>query len=152
VSDAFAALAAVFDKLPPDEEAFTEYDTADLIKYLERRGVPWPAAAALLRELEHEFPEGMGGRLYVSGYAWHEYAARRRKARKRDPKQEARDNWLYQQSLDVSKPYRVVVSELAKQCAARGWQPIDSVNGVRFAVARYAKRHGKELPPRRQDL
>ena len=152
MSDAFTALDAVFGKRPPDEEPFTEYTTADLIDYLCDRGIRESDARDLMRELQPRFGDGCKGRLYVSGERWHEYAAGRRKAVKRAPKQEARDKWLYQQLLNVEKPLRAVVSELKEMCPVRGWEPIESIQGVRTAANKYAKRHGKPPPPRRQDL
>ena len=57
-----------------------------------------------------------------------------------------RDKWIYEQAMNGMEWDRIG-RHLDKH---EEWEPIGTVNGVKAAARRYAKRHGKHLPPRRK--
>jgi hypothetical protein len=72
---------------------------------------------------------------------------------RRDPKLEARDKWIYQQCCKGrAAPYLSIIAELKKKAQAKGWEPIDSPQGIRRAASKYAIAHDLPQPSRRQDL
>jgi hypothetical protein len=72
---------------------------------------------------------------------------------RRDPKLEARDRWIYRQCCKGKMmPLDQIIAELKRIAREKGWEVIESPQGIRSAAARYAERHGLEAPPRRQDL
>jgi hypothetical protein len=71
----------------------------------------------------------------------------------RDKKMEARDKWIYQQCCKGNEmPLDKIVAELKRCASKRRWRVINSIQGIRIAAARYAKRHGLKAPPSRQNL
>ena len=50
-------------------------------------------------------------------------------------------------------PYANIIAELKRIASAKGWEPIESVQGIRAAAKRYAASH-PDLPPipNRQNL
>jgi hypothetical protein len=70
-----------------------------------------------------------------------------------DKKQEARDKWIYKQSLKGREmTYKKIAAELNKIAPKKGWEPLNSIQGVRARAILYAQRHGLQPPGRRQDL
>jgi hypothetical protein len=69
----------------------------------------------------------------------------------RDRKLEARDKWLYQQCCN-GVPYKEIKSQLDEKCRTKGWQRIESVQGIRAAALTYCARHHLPAPPSRQNL
>ena len=71
-----------------------------------------------------------------------------------DRKLEARNKWLYRQCCNGREmPYANIIAELKRIASAKGWEPIESVQGIRAAAKRYAASH-PDLPPipNRQNL
>ena len=64
----------------------------------------------------------------------------------RDKKTEARDRWIYQQCLKKT-PYGAISRALKSEHPE--WDHIESETGILAAAKRYARRHGKPLPPPR---
>ena len=60
---------------------------------------------------------------------------------------EKRDEWLYAESLKGTA-YDSLVRKLAKKPVT--WPRIETAQGIRAAILRYAKRHDLPLPPTRQ--
>jgi hypothetical protein len=74
-------------------------------------------------------------------------------AASRDPKLEARDKWIYQQCCKGrAMSYPNIIAELRRKSKAKGWKPIESVQGIRRAANTYADNHNLSRPPRRQDF
>jgi hypothetical protein len=70
-----------------------------------------------------------------------------------DEKQEARDQWIYEQYCKGrTMPLAKIAAELKKIADSRGWTKISSIQGISQAARRYAQRHGKPAPPARQNL
>jgi hypothetical protein len=70
-----------------------------------------------------------------------------------DRKLRARNKWIYQQCCKgKSMPYGSIVAELKRIAPSKGWEVIESVQGIRAAALTYAKQNQLELPPKRQDL
>jgi hypothetical protein len=63
----------------------------------------------------------------------------------RDPKLEERDKYIYDEHCKGT-PLKIIMAAVKKHWKLLG---IESVQGIRFASSRYAKRHGKLLPPLR---
>jgi hypothetical protein len=57
-----------------------------------------------------------------------------------------RDKWIYEQAMN-GREWDRIRSHLDKH---EEWEPIGTVNGVKDAARRYARRHGKPVPPRRK--
>jgi hypothetical protein len=57
-----------------------------------------------------------------------------------------RDKWIYEQAMN-GREWDRIRSHLDKH---QEWEPIGTVNGVKDAARRYARRHGKPVPPRRK--
>jgi hypothetical protein len=68
-------------------------------------------------------------------------------------KQDDRDAWLYEQSCDGTR-YPEMIATLNVMADPKGkhpeWESIETVPGVKTAVERYCKRHGKTPPPPRK--
>lgn len=77
-------------------------------------------------------------------------AAKRNPRKKRllDAATEARDKWIYNQCCK-GVAYETIAIRLKKKSSK--WQRIESKQGIQSAAQRYAKRHGLEEIPRRQD-
>ena len=72
------------------------------------------------------------------------------KERHVDAKTEARDKWLYEQRCDITKQDKAILAELHRRCAKKGWEDIDTIQGMRDRAADYAKRHDLSPPPPRR--
>jgi hypothetical protein len=68
-----------------------------------------------------------------------------------DKKREARDKWIYNQCWKMV-PYKTIITQLNDISSSKGWEPIESVQGIRAAASRLATRLGWQPIPRRQDL
>jgi hypothetical protein len=117
------------------------------------------AAAFLLEELDRrrdDFdrpPADVVQDTPVGGPADAPTKGRTSRKKTRDPKMEARDNWIYQQCCQT-KPrltHDEIVGELKKVAPQRGWEIVESKQGIRQAAIEYARRHNRPAPPRRQD-
>jgi hypothetical protein len=64
---------------------------------------------------------------------------------------EARDKWIYK-SCRKRLPYKEIVSTLKKLAESKRWEVIQSVQGVRGAAIKYAKRHDLPAIPNRLNL
>lgn len=70
-----------------------------------------------------------------------------------DMKLEARNKWLYQQCCKGRQmPYANIIAELKRIAPEKGWEPIESIQGIRAAAKQYAASHNKPLIPNRQNL
>ncbi len=72
----------------------------------------------------------------------------------RDKNQEARDKWIYQQCCKGKMmPLSKIVAELKRKTQKeKGWALISTIQGIRGAAVRHAKRNGLPPPPSRQNL
>lgn len=62
-----------------------------------------------------------------------------------------RDQWIYEACL-AGKAYASIVLELKKHCAANdSWNPLHSVQAIRQAANRHAKRNQLQPPPNRHN-
>jgi hypothetical protein len=77
---------------------------------------------------------------------------RRAKGGGRDKNLEARDKWIYRQCCDLRKTLGQIVVELGRIAGEKGWRKISRIQGIRSAAFRYAKRHGLDAPPPRQNF
>jgi hypothetical protein len=69
-----------------------------------------------------------------------------------DKAMEARNKWIYQQCRKGrAMPLDAIKAKLARLAPQRGWEPIESIQGLRAAANRYAKRHNKLPIPNRQE-
>lgn len=66
-----------------------------------------------------------------------------------DKKIEARDKWIYQQCIKGTD-YENIKINLERKCTTKKWEPIDSIQGIRQAAIRYAKRQGLPEPAKRK--
>jgi hypothetical protein len=69
----------------------------------------------------------------------------------RDPKLEARDEWIYQQCLE-GVSHGKIATQLKKKAPTEGWRTVSTKQRIEQIGKEYAKRHGKPLPPPRQGL
>ena len=60
-----------------------------------------------------------------------------------------RDKWLYEQCCELVG-YNTIVTRLRKLAKKKNWELIESVQGVKEAARRYAKRHNLTAIPKRQ--
>jgi hypothetical protein len=66
---------------------------------------------------------------------------------------DGRDGWIYdelQKEGDEERPLDDILRDLNKQAKSRGWEPIESVQGLRQAAIRYAARQGLPRPRNRR--
>jgi hypothetical protein len=59
---------------------------------------------------------------------------------------DARDKWLYDECCKAVK-YETIKRQLAEK---KGWEPLDSIQGIKLAANRYAKAHDLSSIPSRQ--
>jgi hypothetical protein len=64
---------------------------------------------------------------------------------------EARDRWIYN-SCRKKLPYKEIVRTLKERAVTKGWESIQSIQGVREAAIKYAERHHLPPIPNRQNL
>jgi len=113
-------------------------------RFREKGPGAWPDARAMHVEIQWEIREAARQR-GVSGSR----TPARNGARER--KMEARDQWIYQQCCKGKEmPYCNIIAELKRIAPQKGWELIESVQGIRSAAARYAARNNKGPIPNRQ--
>jgi hypothetical protein len=69
-----------------------------------------------------------------------------------NPKQEARDRWIYKQCCQVTRTLKQIKTKLKQLASKKGWRPIGTIQGIRQRASVYAKRHNLPAPPPRQNL
>jgi hypothetical protein len=74
---------------------------------------------------------------------------KRRPPARPDRKAEARDKWIYGRCCK-GIPYLNIIIQLKDCGQKRGWEAIESIQGIRAAADRYADRNGLDRPPRRR--
>jgi hypothetical protein len=71
----------------------------------------------------------------------------------RDQKLEARDKWIYEESLKGrAAPWKKILAALKEKAEKTGWSVPRTVNAVRQAAIKHAQRSGLPPPPNRIDL
>jgi len=66
-----------------------------------------------------------------------------------DPATETRNQWIYERAMK-GDPWKRIQLALSAECQPRGWERIETVQGIRKAAFDYAERHGLSPPPRRK--
>jgi hypothetical protein len=140
---------------PPPEATFEEYRQAGgAFGWRSASIVDEPAGPYRARAT----PEGSTARPEAEG-AKEKAAAPPLAARVRahdvagDKKLQARNKWIYRQCCKGrSVPYANVLAELKRTAPGKGWEVIESIQGLRAAARNYAARNNLDPPPNRQDL
>jgi len=71
-----------------------------------------------------------------------------------DKKKAARNAWIYKQccQTDPLLRFRDIVTKLTAICKRKGWEPIESIQGIKAAARRHAEDNELAPPPRRQGV
>jgi hypothetical protein len=99
---------------------------------------------ALVRTALQQRQEERGGLGFMA------VGGRRRRVAERDETSEARSRFAYDLCRDTKIMYKQALSKFQEKAAKEKWKPISSVQGLRHAASKYAKRNNKDRLPRRQ--
>jgi hypothetical protein len=151
--------AAVLDAADVSRKQLSAHITMDNNKTVRRHAwmgekelrslkAAWPKICRVLAQQFPDRPDVQKTQIEID----QEHRAATRHLRKqrpilRDESTEARDAWIYDQCCK-GVAYTTIISTLRKD--HKDWAQIKSKQGITDAAKRYAQRHTKPLPPRRQ--
>jgi hypothetical protein len=73
-------------------------------------------------------------------------------SRNKSEKSSERAKFVYDLVCDLDLPLKTALSRFEKKARDEKWEPITSINGLRYVARRYAEDEGLPAPPPRQNL